>query len=103
MLKIRLSRVGKKKQASFRLIVNDSKKDLWGGYLENLGNYDPQTKKKNFKADRIKFWLEKGAQTSPTVYNMLVDEKIVNGPKIKVTRSGKKGETPASAPEQSKA
>jgi len=102
MLKIRLSRVGKKKQASFRLVVSDSKKDLWGGYLENLGNYDPQTKKKIFKADRIKHWLGQGAKASPTVYNMLVDEKIINGPKIKVTRSGRKGETEASAPEQPK-
>lgn len=92
MLSIRLSRVGKKHQPSYRLIVVDRRKDPWGSYLENLGTYNPIAKPKivNFKTDRIKYWLGVGAQPSPTVWNLLVDQKIVTGAKMKATTGHKK-------------
>jgi len=95
MLSIRLSRVGKKHQPSYRLIVVDKRKDPWGTYLENLGTYNPLTKPKqvNFKAERIKYWVGVGAQATPTVWNLLVDQKIVEGKKMKAT-VGHKGEAP---------
>jgi small subunit ribosomal protein S16 len=73
MLTIRLSRVGKKKQPSYRLIVSEKSKDPWGKYLENLGNYNPLTNPATvtFKTDRIKHWLAQGAQASDTVWNLL--------------------------------
>lgn len=85
MLSIRLSRVGKKHQPAYRLIVLDKKKDPWGDHLENLGFYNPMVKPKvaEFKAERIKHWLSKGAQPTDTVWNLLVDQKIVEGPKRK--------------------
>jgi len=85
MLSIRLSRVGKKHQPSYRLIVLDKKKDPWGDYLENLGFYNPMVKPKvvQFKAERIKHWLGVGAQPTDTVWNLLVDQKIVEGSKRK--------------------
>ena len=46
MLKIRMSRFGKKKQPIYRIIVSESSKDPWGDYLENLGTYNPKTKEK---------------------------------------------------------
>ncbi len=95
MLTIRLSRVGKKKQPSYRLIVSEKTKDPWGDYLENLGLFNPRTNPATveFKVDRIKYWLAKGAQTSDTVWNLFVDQKIVEGKKkLKVKLSVKRKE-----------
>jgi small subunit ribosomal protein S16 len=85
MLTIRLSRVGKKKQPSYRLIVSEKARDPWGKFLENLGTYNPRTNPSTsvFNVDRIKYWMSKGAQTSDTVWNLFVDQKIVEGDKIK--------------------
>lgn len=90
MLKICLSRVGKKKQPSYRIIVTEKSRDPWGKFLEILGNYNPRTKEKNLKSERIKYWLSKGAQPSNTVWNMLVNENIVKGAKRKVVSIHKK-------------
>jgi len=91
MLSIRLTRVGKKKQPSYRIIVLDKKKDPWGKYLENLGFYNPRTNPKtiDLKVDRIKYWISKGAQASATVNNMLVDAGILTT-KVKSSSVGKK-------------
>lgn len=97
MLSIRLRRIGKKHQPVFRLIVVDKRKDPWGDYLENLGQYNPRTNPKQiaFNADRIQHWLKQGAQASPTVWNLLVDQKIVTGEKLKASKSKKKEEAKA--------
>ena len=95
MLTIRLSRVGKKKQPMYRLIVSEKSKDPWGTFLENLGTYNTLTHPatSNFKVDRIKYWLGKGAQTSDTVWNLFVDQKLVEGAKrLKVKLSKKRKE-----------
>jgi len=94
MLSIRLSRTGKKHQPSYRLIVVDKRRDPWGDYLENLGTYNPLTKPKQvkFKADRVNYWIGVGAQPTPTVWNLLVDQKIVTGAKRKATTGHKKAE-----------
>ena len=86
MLTIRLSRIGKKKQPSYRLIISEKTKDPWGKYLELLGNFDPRSKKLDFKIDRIKHWLAVGAQTSNTVNNLLVKAGIIIGKKKKVVK-----------------
>ena len=86
MLMIRLSRVGKTKQPTYRLIVSEKSKDTKGKYLENLGTYNPRTNPPAVKleAERIKYWMSKGAQASDTVHNLLVDQKIVTTPKRKI-------------------
>lgn len=83
MLSIRLSRVGKRKQPFYRLIVTDRARDPWGKSLEILGNFNARTQPAtlNFKVERIKYWLSKGAQATDTVWNLLVDQKIVQGEK----------------------
>ena len=92
MLAIKLRRVGKKKQPSFRIIVLEKHKDPWGDYLECVGFYNPRTKPKTIqlKRERIKYWLEKGAQPTNTVHNLLVDAQIIPGPKKKATKMKKK-------------
>ncbi len=86
MLSIRLSRTGKKHQPNYRLIVVDKRRDPWGNYLENLGTYNPMAKPKvvAFKVDRVKYWIGVGAQPTPTVRNLLLDQKIISGTKTKV-------------------
>jgi len=104
MIIIRLSRVGKTKQPSYRMVVQEKRKDPWGKSLEIVGFYDPRTKPKTItlKEDRIKFWLEKGAATSPTVNNLLVDAKVITGPKKKATKDSKKGAEAAKKAEAGK-
>jgi small subunit ribosomal protein S16 len=85
MLTIRLTRVGKKKDASFRVIVIDSKRKVKAGnYLEMLGSYDPRVDTATLKADRIKHWMSEGARPSDTVHNLLITHNIIEGKKINV-------------------
>jgi len=83
MLTIRLSRVGKRKQPSYRFIVSEKGRDPWGKVLEILGQYNPRTEPPTLilNEDRVKYWIGKGAQTSETVWNILVDRKVVEGEK----------------------
>ncbi|MFH0804939.1 MAG: 30S ribosomal protein S16 [Patescibacteria group bacterium] len=97
MLTIRLSRTGKTKKAYFRLIISEKGRDTHGTFLEELGHYDPHANKAEIKADRVKYWISKGAQTSGTVHNLLVDQKIIEGEKVKVAQIRKKAEEPKAA------
>ena len=85
MLTIRLSRVGKKKDGSFRVIVVESKRKVQpGNYLEMVGSYDPRIDKIELKAERIKHWMSMGATVSDTLHNLLVSQKIIDAKKINV-------------------
>src|SRR3989339_141017 len=95
MLKIRLTRRGKRNKAFFRLVVAEHTSPIKGRFLEVLGFLNPHTKEKSFKADQIKHWIEKGAQCSDTVHNLLVKEGIVKGSKRPVKM--RKKEEPESA------
>ncbi|MDP3985899.1 MAG: 30S ribosomal protein S16 [Candidatus Veblenbacteria bacterium] len=97
MLMIRLARTGKTKQAHFRLIVSEKTKDTHGDYLEILGHLNPHNKERQLvlKADRVEYWLAHGAQPSPTVHNLLVDQGIVKADKLRVWKPKKKAAEPA--------
>ncbi|MBC7836736.1 30S ribosomal protein S16 [Acetobacteraceae bacterium] len=85
MLTIRLQRVGRKNDPSFRVVVTESKnKPQTGKYLEMVGSYDARTDRVDIKADRIKHWISMGATTSETVHNMLINQKVIEGKKINV-------------------
>jgi len=90
MLTIRLSRVGKKNLPMYRLIISEKGRDPYGRALEILGSYNPHSKDLQAKGERIKYWLSKGAQMSPTVNNLLLDKKVIEGSKVKASGSGKK-------------
>lgn len=102
MLTIRLSRVGRKNDPSFRVIVVDSKKKVkTGRYLEMVGSYDPRVDRIELKAERVKHWLSHGAKASDTVHNLLVSQKIIDGKKINVLPKYQEPEAaPAPAVEQ---
>jgi small subunit ribosomal protein S16 len=85
MLAIRLQRVGRKNDPSFRVIVTDSKmKPKTGNFLEVLGSYNARQGKPVINTERAKHWLSMGAQASGTVHNLLVDLKAVAGKKVNV-------------------
>lgn len=90
MLIIRLQRVGKKNQPSYRVVLAEKTYPVQGKFIEILGNYNPRLKTKAFKKERILYWISKGAQTSPTMHNLLVSEKIIEGPKVKAWTPKKK-------------
>lgn len=85
MLKIRLQRVGRKNDPSFRIVVTDSKNGPKSGRaLEVLGSYDARRGEPQIKGDRVKHWMSVGAQVSDTVNNLLVKAGIIEGKMINV-------------------
>ena len=85
MLKIRLQRIGRKNDPSFRAVLTDSKNSTKSGkFLEILGTYNPKAGEKNLNVERIKYWMSKGAKPSDTMHNFLVHDKVITGKKINV-------------------
>jgi len=110
MLSIRLSRVGRKKAPVYRVVVMPKHRDPYSKVNEILGHYNPRSNPRELvlKAERIKYWIEKGAQPTNTVWNLLVEEKIVTGEKrgvshISKKRSGKMEEKLAADKEKAEA
>lgn len=99
MLKIRLSRIGKKNQCEYRVVLIQHLRSAKGKAIEVLGYYNPRKKVKQFEQDRIKYWINKGAKLTPTVHNLLVSAKIISLPKIKIKikKEKKAKATPPSA------
>lgn len=85
MLKIRLQRIGRKNDPSFRVVLTDSKNSTKSGrFLEIVGTYNPKSGATEFKVDRIKNLLSMGAKLSDTMHNFLVHQKVIDGKKKNV-------------------
>ena len=83
MLRIRLTRIGKKNAPVFRVVLTEKTAPPKGRFLEILGSYDPRLKKTTLNKERILHWLSKGAKASDTVFNLMVSHGIIKGAKIK--------------------
>jgi small subunit ribosomal protein S16 len=72
-VKLRLTRVGSKKNPVYRIVAADSRSPRDGKFLEIVGRYNPQTDPSTIELDedRIRDWLSKGAQPSSTVQRLL--------------------------------
>lgn len=91
MLKIRLQRIGRVHEPSFRLVLTDSKNSTKSGrFKEVLGSYDPRKSNDSLDTERIKYWLSQGANPTDTVHNLLIKHKIINAKKINVAAKSKK-------------
>lgn len=79
MLRIRLTRVGKKKQPAYRIVVMERSRARDGKSVEVVGHYNPLAKPAavELKAERIRYWLSKGAQPSDTVRSFLRRNKLL--------------------------
>ena len=78
MVKLRLTRVGKKKQPSYRLVAAPSRMPRDGRFIEILGHYNPLTNPPTvvFKEERIMHWLKEGAQPTESVQKLLTSAGI---------------------------
>lgn len=88
MLKIRLSRVGKRNSPIFRLVVAEKSRAVKRENIEILGLYNPISQENKFQAnkERVLYWIDKGAQPSNTVQNLLCDfGYLPKNQKIKIT------------------
>jgi small subunit ribosomal protein S16 len=79
MVKIRLRRMGAKKQPTYRFVVADAKSPRDGKFLEILGHYNPRTEPKTLvvNQDKAKEWIAKGAQPSDPVRRLFAELGIV--------------------------
>ena len=84
MLRLRLQRIGKKHQPSFRLVVSEARSKMAGPPVEDLGSYNSFTKAVNFKKERVEYWLGVGARPTATVHNLLVKDGTLKAKKFPV-------------------
>lgn len=78
--KIRLARAGAKKRPFYQVVVADERSRRDGRFIENMGTYDPTKNPAVFKlnAEKIQAWLNKGAQPTDTVRQLLKKAGILN-------------------------
>ncbi len=76
--KIRLARVGSKKNPIYRVVVADSRSPRDGKFIEIVGRYNPQTQPSTIEIDeaRVKDWISKGAQPTDSVRRLMKAQGI---------------------------
>ncbi len=90
MLAIKLKRIGKKKQASFRVVVAERRSKLNGRSLEDLGWSNPRSDTFKVNKERIIHWIGVGAKPTDTVHNLLIKANVIEGAKVAVHKKSKK-------------
>ncbi len=91
MLKIRFLRRGKRNQPFFFIVVVEKNRPPQSGrFVEKIGFYNPITKERKIDRERVRYWLNNGAQPSDVVFNLLIKEGVIKGKKISVHKRPKK-------------
>lgn len=95
MVKIRLSRVGKTKQPSYRVVVADIRSARDGDFIEIIGHYNPRTEPTTLviDAEKAKLWLSRGAKPTERVSILLGKAGITDMPKINFSKKPPKKQT----------
>ena len=77
-VKIRLTRVGSKKNPIYRVVVADSRSPRDGKFIEIVGRYNPQTQPSTIEIDeaKVKDWISKGAQPTDSVRRLMKAQGI---------------------------
>jgi small subunit ribosomal protein S16 len=72
-VRLRLMRMGKTKQPSYRVVAKEARSPRSGDYIELLGTYDPLTEPESVKLDneRVRHWISVGAQPTDTVKRLI--------------------------------
>jgi small subunit ribosomal protein S16 len=98
LVKIRLRRIGAKKNPSYRIVVADSRAPRDGAFIANIGHYDPLTNPETIVIDQEKAlgWLKQGAQPTDTAARLLAKAGIIEEP------ASRKEKMQAGAPKASK-
>lgn len=85
MLKIRLQRIGRRNNPSYRVVVVDSRSAAKKGKpVELLGTHDAIRKTTALDDERVKYWISQGAQVSDTMHNILIKNGVIEGVKVNV-------------------
>ena len=103
MLKIRLQRIGKKKQAHYKVVVMEHTRKTTGKYLELLGWYNPHTSEIEVDAEKLNHHLANGAQMSATVNNLLITRGVIKGEKVTSWRPKKRPQKEEETPKAAEA
>ena len=106
MLKIRLKRMGAKKNPSYRIIVINSTTKREGRPIEELGYYNPKTKEMKLNKESALSWVSKGAQPTDTVKYLIAncnDDGSLNYKKKEVVKLSKKAQAKKAEEEARKA
>lgn len=115
-VKLRLMRMGKTKQPTYRVVAADSRSPRNGRFIDLIGTYEPRREPSavNLNAQKIEHWLSHGAQPTERVQKILIAEGLLSKEAAAKTVVGKKAakrpakqkqvkETPAAASEESPA
>lgn len=98
---IRFQRVGRTNDPAFRIVLVEKERAAKTGRInEQLGSYNPRSKSLILKEGRVKEWISKGAQPTPSIHNLLISKGVIAGKKINVLPKKiveKKEETPVAA------
>jgi len=88
MVRIRLRRIGAKKQPTYRFVVADARAPRDGRFIEILGHYNPRTEPRTVVVDeeKAKAWLAKGARPSDTVRRLFAEKGLVERGPIPTTK-----------------
>ena len=94
-VKLRLMRMGKTKQPTYRLVAADSRSPRDGRFIEIVGSYAPReaTNKVILKTERVERWLKEGAQPTDRVRRLLAAEGLMEAPVFRTPGAGT-GATP---------
>jgi len=98
-VKVRLTRVGSKKNPIWRVVVADGRAPRDGRSIETIGHYNPQTQPSRIEIDRdrLQYWLDRGAQPSNTV------KKLIRAENTGYDIPGREAPAPAPAPREAAA
>ncbi len=79
MLKMRLTRTGRRKRPYYRVVVTEHTSPRDGGFVEIIGHYDPLAEESVLvvKPDRVEHWLSHGAQPTQTVHRLLAKQGLI--------------------------
>lgn len=90
MLMIRLQRIGRKNDPSFRMLVLEKTSSPKAGtYADLVGTYNPKTKAFTCDIEKVKDWMGRGAQLSPSLKNLLIEKGLIEGKKVAVIAKSK--------------
>lgn len=91
MVRIRLTRTGKKNNPSYRISVTPQREKRETNFIELIGHFSPITKVLEINEERAKYWLSVGAQPSDTVRSLFVKKGLLKPLTFKRTRKDKAG------------
>lgn len=78
MLKLRLKKIGKKNQPSYRLVIMENRARRDGRAVDQVGYYNPISKEFNIETEKVVKWLKVGVKPTRIALNLLKKAKIIN-------------------------